>query len=85
MKDAFYNKINIGDTVVYMFQYYDGRWVNFHKGNVIGFTENFVKIKIQNKDKDNYWAKEKIYKNGEFIYQVKPYILRQPHKLIKIN
>ena len=84
MEDTFKNELNIGDNVVYMHQHYDGRWDSFHKGIIIGFTPCFVKIQIANEDKNNYWAKETVYKNGESIYQVKPYILRQSHKLIKI-
>ena len=84
MEDAFKNELNIGDTVVYMYQYYDGRWNSFHLGTVIGFTDCFVKIKIAEKDKDEYWAKQFLYINGEYNYITKPYILRQPHKLIKM-
>lgn len=84
MKDTFKNELNIGDNVVYMHQHYDGRWDSFHKGIIIGFTPCFVKIKILEEDKDNYWAKSFIRVNGEYEYVNKPYLLRQPHKLIKI-
>ena len=52
MDDAFKNELNIGDSVVYMYQHYDGRWDSFHLGTIIGFTDCFVKIKIAEKDKD---------------------------------
>ena len=85
MTDTFDKQINIGDTVVYMYQHYDGRWDSFHKGTVVGFTENFVKINIVDTDKDNYWAKKPIYVNGTYEWLKKPYILRQPHKIIVIK
>ena len=84
MIDAFYNKINIVDNVVYMYQHYDGRWDSFHKGTIVGFTNCFVKIKVMEEDKNEYWAKQFVHINGEYKYICKPYILRQPHKLIKI-
>ena len=84
MKDTFNNDLNIGDNVVYMYQYYDGRWNSFHKGTIVGFTDCFVKIKIAEKDKDEYWAKQSLYINGKYEWLPKPYILRQPHKIIKL-
>ena len=84
MDDAFKNELNIGDNVVYMYQHYDGRWDSFHKGVIIGFTPCFVKVKILEEDKDNYWARSFIYTNGKYGYVNKPYLLRQPHKIIKI-
>lgn len=85
MEDAFKNELNIGDTVIYMYQYYDGRWSSFHKGIIIGFTNCFVKIQLAEEDKDAYWAKLFIYANGNYGYVNKPYIIRQPHKLVKMN
>ena len=84
MNDAFNNELNIGDRIVYMHQYYDGRWDSFHKGTIIGFTPCFVKIKLNEDDQDHYWAKGGFYINGEYYWLVKPYILRQSHKIIKI-
>jgi len=84
MKDTFNNELKFGDDVVYMHQWYDGRWESFHKGTVIGFTPCFVKIQINEKDRDEFWTKSFIYRNGEYGCVEKPYILRQPHKLIKI-
>ena len=84
MVDTFNNELNIGDDVVYMHQWYDGRWESFHKGTVIGFTPCFVKIQINEKDRDEFWTKSFIYRNGEYGCVEKPYVLRQPHKLIKI-
>ena len=85
MVDAFDNDLKIGDNVVYMYQHYDGRWDSFHKGKIIGFTPCFVKIQIDEEDKDKYWAKQFIYLNGNYNYVSKPYIMRQPHKVIKMN
>lgn len=85
MKDAFKNELNIGDHIIYMYQHYDGRWDSFHKGTVIGFTECFVKIKLDSDDNDNFWAKSFIKVNGKYTWVNKPYILRQPHKIIKMN
>lgn len=84
MTDSFDKQINIGDTVVYMHQYYDGRWDSFHKGTVVGFTEYFVKIEVADKDKNNYWVKKPIYVNGTWEWVPKSYILRQPHKIVVI-
>ena len=84
MKDAFNNELNIGDKIIYMYQHYDGRWDSFHKGIIIGFTPCFVKIKISEEDKNEYWTKHFIYINGEYSYINMPYLLRQPHKIIKI-
>ena len=82
---VFDNDWKIGDNVVYMYQHYDGRWDSFHKGKIIGFTSCFVKIQVAEEDKNEHWTKQFIYINGDYSYVNKPYILRQPHKLIKMN
>ena len=84
MVDTFNNELNIGDNVVYMHQWYDGSWESFHKGIVIGFTPCFVKIQIDEKDHGEFWTKSFRYKNGEYGSIDMPYLLRQPHKIIKI-
>lgn len=83
MEDTFKNELNISDNVIFMIQHYDGRWDSFHKGIIVGFTPCFVKIKPE--EDDNHWDFFQYIKIGqEYCKMRKPYVLRQPHKIIKI-
>ena len=83
MEDTFKNELNIGDSVIFMIQHYDGRWDSFHKGTIVGFTPCFTKIKPD--EDDNHWDFFQHVKIGqEWVKMRKPYVLRQPHKIIKI-
>lgn len=84
MIDAFNNELNIGDNVIFMIQHYDGRWDSFHKGKIVGFTPCFTKIKPE--EDDNHWDfYHYIFIDKEYCKMKKPYVMRQPHKIIKMK
>lgn len=73
-KDAFDNEIFIGDNVLIMDCYYDGSFKGYVKGEVTGFTKEFVKIKPIKHDRLNLWFD---YTKLEF--------LRKPYRIIVIE
>lgn len=83
MEDTFKNELNIGDSVIFMIQHYDGRWDSFHKGTIVGFTPCFTKIRPE-EDDDHWDFFQYVMVGQEYCKMRKPYVLRQPHKIIKI-
>jgi len=73
-KDAFNNEIFVGDNVLIMDCYYDGSFKGYVKGEVTGFTKEFVKIKPIKHDRLNSWFD---YTKLEF--------LRKPYRIIVIE
>ena len=73
-KDAFDNEIFIGDNVLIMDCYYDGSFKGYVKGEVTGFTKEFVKIKPIKHDRLNLWFDD-----------TKLEFLRKPYRIIVIE
>ena len=61
-KDAFGNELNIGDKVV--FGNYCG---DIYKGEIVGFTRNFIKIKYPSSYKGDFFT---IYKTAYKVYKI---------------
>jgi len=73
-KDAFDNEIFVGDNVLIMDCYYDGSFRGYVKGEVTGFTKEFVKIKPIKHDRLNLW-----------FDHTKLEFLRKPYRIIVIE
>lgn len=88
MKDAFNNKLNIKDHVALMVDNYSNHFDRFVSGIIIGFTDCFVQIRL-----DDKFLKSDIglistkwnLKTNSYENVVRKIILRKPHRIIKIN
>lgn len=83
-KDAFGEIIHVCDHVAFMLNHYDDRFDSFHRGTVIGFTNQFIKIKpILIEQNNRYRYQFCDFVDGEWV--PKEYILRQSHRVIKVK
>jgi hypothetical protein len=73
-KDAFGNNIFEGDNILMMDCYYDGSFRGYIKGEVTGFTKEFVKIKPIKHDRLNSW-----FDNNKLEFLRKPYRIIAEH------
>lgn len=88
MKDALDRKLNIDDHVALMVENYNNRFEGFVSGIVIGFTENYVKIRLDDQfiDTKYYQLSQTKFNNHTNSYEntIRKIILRRPHRIIKI-
>lgn len=88
MNDALDKKININDHVALMLENYNNRFEGFVSGIVVGFTENYVKIRLDDNfiNTEYYQLSKTKYniKTNSYENIIKKIILRKPHRIIKI-
>lgn len=89
MKDALDSNLNVGDHVALMVENYNNRFEGFVSGIINGFTECYVKIRLDDKFQHSkyYQLTSTKYNLETNSYEniTRKIILRKPHRIIKIN
>ena len=82
--DCFGRDIAIGDKVAFIVTNYQDRFKKIYHGIIIGFTEEFIKIKPDDEYKDE-WENElefKRYKKEKRSFETANFVLRIPRRVI---
>lgn len=78
--DCFNRDIAIGDKVAFIITNYQDRFKKICHGIIIGFTEEFVKIKPSDEYKDDWELKR--YKKEKHSWETADFVLRIPRRVI---